>query len=203
MTSVTAYATVECLPQLKLKEIRPSGFAPSGSNLLEKSLCNALESILGNEEFNRLIKTSSWCTALKTFNDIILPSYDEQDDTMYLQFPNGGLKDNEKMGLFHDTWALDVSWMEMIFQPFIEENIKLLSGTMQNVSTIVLFGDTSSLKYLRLRIQRRFPLLRVLTHVEQSTAFAAAKGAIISQYPEQLARAIDLDDAAGRRPREN
>ncbi|KAJ3577211.1 hypothetical protein NPX13_g3354 [Xylaria arbuscula] len=179
----------------------PSGGA-LGSLMINRSFEELIRQTVGEDAFVGLKKTEGFRSALREFDVSHKPSFRGSGDLdRYVSFPMANLKDNKAKGVVKNCMTLTGQTMFRIFDPIIQEIVKLvveqvrdvqikrLESKNKNGSTVkcpplkavFLVGGFGASAYLKERIQTANPDIMVVQPKEAWSVIA--KGAAMSKLP--------------------
>ncbi|KAI0965133.1 Hsp70 family protein-like protein [Xylaria arbuscula] len=174
----------------------PSGGA-LGSLMLNRSFEELIRQTVGEEAFVSLKKTEGYRSALREFDAAHKLSFrGPRDSDRYVNFPMANLKDNKAKGLVKNCMTLTGQTMFRIFDPIIQEIVKLVVEQVRDVQikrleskhkngsdvkAVFLVGGFGASAYLKECIQAANPDIMVVQPKEAWSAIA--RGAALSKLP--------------------
>ncbi|KFG86767.1 putative hsp70 protein [Metarhizium anisopliae] len=188
-----SYEVHQVVPNLQVKEIVPGTGGMAGSMGLNQRFAQAVQNLIGDEQWFPLKKSKAWAIAQRQFDQEVKKAFrGDPDEEYFVNFPMADLEDDPQSGLVSNTWRMTGSDLARIFNPLIEDVLKLIELQVQasklkrpgtGVSGIMLVGGFGSSRYLMLRAKSRFPDIQVLQ--PQDAWAAIVKGAVLSKIPGQ------------------
>lgn len=107
-------------------------------------------------------KPKTWMMGLKYFEEFVKRNYNEDENTE-VNVPFPGLPDDEEAGVDSGFMVLEAEQVKQIFEPVIDEVVKLLEGQVERirgkgdtVSGIILVGGFGQSNHLYNRLKRHF-----------------------------------------------
>ncbi|KAH7219581.1 hypothetical protein DER44DRAFT_91009 [Fusarium oxysporum] len=184
-----SYEVVSTQPSLDLAEVVPGIGSMSGSLGLNRRFAEAVQNLIGDEEWFRLKNHEAWPHADRQFDQNIKTAFNgDLEDEYIVNFPGAYLDDDDDEGLRRDTWYMSGEAVQDIFEPLIADIIRLVNEQVQGaklkrpgkpVNGIVLVGGFGASQYLKTRIGRANPDIQV---IQPDDAWAAiVKGAALSR----------------------
>lgn len=154
---------------LQIKEAVTGTGELCGSAMLNERFDRFVQERLGKGVYNSM-KDKTKLAAMKTWEEYVKRVFidGEDQDVFPIQFP--GLPDNEAMGIDCGFMSVTREEVQGIFEPIIQEVIKLVDGQIaavmakgKTVSSILLVGGFGSSEYLYNRLKEKYaPLLTAL-----------------------------------------
>ncbi|KAF9760866.1 hypothetical protein IL306_004075 [Fusarium sp. DS 682] len=184
-----SYEVVGTEPTLDLAEVVPGIGSMSGSLGLNRRFAEAVQNLIGDEEWFRLKSHDAWPLADRQFDQDIKTAFDGDLEEEYIvNFPGAYLQDVVEEGLKRDTWYMSGETVHDIFEPLITDIIRLVNDQVQGarlerpgkpVKGIFLVGGFGASQYLKARIEKANPDIQV---IQPDDAWAAiVKGAALSR----------------------
>ncbi|KAF4439111.1 hypothetical protein F53441_12662 [Fusarium austroafricanum] len=163
-----SYEVVATEPSLKLTEIIPR-------KGLNKRFAEAVQHLIGDEQWSRLKNDPAWKIAERQFDQEIKTKFTgDLDGDFVVNFPRAKLQDEVEEGLEADSWFMPGLVNEQVQAATIKRSGKSVQG-------IFLVGGFGASQYLKARIEQAYPTIEV---IQPDDAWAAiAKGAALSQFP--------------------
>ncbi|KAF4442543.1 hypothetical protein F53441_11704 [Fusarium austroafricanum] len=180
-------------PSLELAEVVPGSGGMAGSLGLNKRFAEAVQDLVGEEEWIKLKKLKGWTNAYEQFDQLVKRCFLGDTEEEYLiTFPQAGLEDNPSEGLKNDCWAMTGATVKQIFDPLVNDILRLVDEQVKNalikrpgrdIKGIFLVGGFGASQYLKECIQKAHPDVQV---IQPDDAWAAIlKGAVLSRLPHQ------------------
>lgn len=135
-----------------------------GSAFLNYRFEEHVKNRLGSETYTlmRTKKPKTWMMGLKYFEEFVKRNYNEDEDTE-VNVPFPGLPDDEEAGIDSGFMVLEAEQVKQIFEPVIQEVVKLLEGQVNGirakgdvVSGIILVGGFGQSNHLYNRLKVHF-----------------------------------------------
>ncbi|KAM5341618.1 hypothetical protein ACJ41O_014649 [Fusarium nematophilum] len=159
-----SYEVVALRPALALKEVVPGTGNMAGSLGLNKRFGEAVQNLVGEEEWIRLKKLPSWAKAAREFDlDIKTAFQGDLEDEYIVNFPGAELEDVPEEGLKRDSWFMSGHVVQGIFQPLIHDIVRLVDEQVKSamlerdakpVRGIFLVGGFGSSQFLKSSIEK-------------------------------------------------
>ncbi|KAI5269890.1 actin-like ATPase domain-containing protein [Aureobasidium subglaciale] len=163
--------TVDCigykitqLSPLRVEESAVGTGGLCGSAFLNYRFEEHVKNRLGVEKYTymRNKKPKTWMMGLKYFEEFVKRNYNEEDG-QEVNVPFPGLADNEEAGVDSGFMVMSTAQVKEIFDPVIEEVVKLLDGQVDairaksdTVSGIILVGGFGQSNHLYNRLKTHF-----------------------------------------------
>ncbi|KAH8654245.1 hypothetical protein BGZ61DRAFT_500616 [Ilyonectria robusta] len=187
------YEVVATRPGLELAEVVPGSGGMAGSLGLNKRFAEAVQDLVGEEEWIKLKKGKGWRKAYEEFDQYVKRRFLGDTEEEYLiNFPQAGLEDNPFEGLKNDCWAMTGARVKQVFDPLVNDILRLVDEQAKNalikrqgrgIKGIFLVGGFGASQYLKECIQKAHPDVQV---IQPDDAWAAIlKGAVLSRLPHQ------------------
>ena len=135
-----------------------------GSAFLNYRFEEHVKNRLGSDAYTlmRTKKPKTWMMGLKYFEEFVKRNYNEDENTE-VNVPFPGLPDDEEAGVDSGFMVLEAEQVKQIFEPVIQEVVKLLEGQVQGirakgdvVSGIILVGGFGQSNHLYNRLKVHF-----------------------------------------------
>ncbi|KAF5708419.1 Hsp70 chaperone protein [Fusarium mundagurra] len=189
------YEVISTTGSLQLAEVVPGSGGMAGSLGLNKRFAEAVQDLVGEEEWIKLKKLKGWTNAYEQFDQLVKRCFLGDTEEEYLiTFPQAGLEDNPPEGLKNDCWAMTGATVKQIFDPLVNDILRLVDEQIKNalikrqgrdIKGIFLVGGFGASQYLKECIQKAHPDVQV---IQPDDAWAAIlKGAVLSRLPHQAA----------------
>jgi hypothetical protein len=158
------------LSPLRVEESAVGTGGLCGSAFLNYRFEEHVKQRLGMERYiaMRNKKPKTWMMGLKYFEEFVKRNYNEDEDTE-VNVPFPGLPDDEEAGVDSGFMVLEAEQVKQIFEPVIDEVVKLLEGQVEGirakgdtVSGIILVGGFGQSNHLYNRLKRHFNSLAAL-----------------------------------------
>ncbi|KAF4961796.1 hypothetical protein FSARC_10092 [Fusarium sarcochroum] len=186
-----SYKVMATEPALDIAEVVPGKGNMAGSLGLNKRFAEAVQNLVGDEEWIRLKKLPAWVKADHQFDQSIKTAFTgDLDEDMIVNFPGANLKDDVEEGLQRDSWFMPGKTVQDIFEPLIVDILRLVNEQVQAarleqsgkpVKGIFLVGGFGASQYLKARMEKANPGIQV---IQPDDAWAAiVKGAALSRLP--------------------
>ncbi|KAF5561842.1 Hsp70 family heat shock protein [Fusarium phyllophilum] len=165
-----SYEVVSTQPSLDLAEVVPGIGSMSGSLGLNRRFAEAVQNLIGDEEWFRLKNHEAWPLAERQFDQSIKTAFNgDLEDEYIVNFPGAYLEDDDEERLLRDTWFMSG---ETVQGARLKRPGKPLKG-------IFLVGGFGASQYLKARIEKANPDIQV---IQPDDAWAAiVKGAALSR----------------------
>ncbi|KAF4497861.1 Hsp70 family [Fusarium agapanthi] len=165
-----SYEVVSTQPSLDLAEVVPGIGSMSGSLGLNRRFAEAVQNLIGDEEWFRLKNLDAWPLAERQFDQSIKTAFNgDLEDEYIVNFPGAYLEDDDEERLLRDTWYMSG---EAVQGASLKRPGKPLKG-------IFLVGGFGASQYLKARIEKANPEIQV---IQPDDAWAAiVKGAALSR----------------------
>ncbi|RBR08073.1 hypothetical protein FVER53590_00133 [Fusarium verticillioides] len=184
-----SYEVVSTKPSLDLAEVVPGIGSMSGSLGLNRRFAEAVQNLIGDEEWFRLKNHDAWPLAERQFDQSIKTAFNgDLEDEYIVNFPGAYLEDDDEERLLRDTWYMSGEAVRDIFEPLIADIIRLVNEQVQGarlkrpgkpLKGIILVGGFGASQYLKARIEKANPDIQV---IQPDDAWAAiVKGAALSR----------------------
>ncbi|KAH7157318.1 hypothetical protein B0J13DRAFT_592817 [Dactylonectria estremocensis] len=188
-----SYQVEAALPELRVKELVPGTGGMAGSLGLNKRFAEAVERLVGEDQWYELKKSKAFFLANKLFDREIKKSFQgSQDEEYFVNFPTAKLEDDPDNGLESNTWRMTGEDLKAIFDPLVTDILRLINDQIQRVRLkqgtqdmkgIFLVGGFGGNQYLMKRVRNEHPDIEIL---QPPDAWAAiAKGAALSRMPRE------------------
>ncbi|KAG0014631.1 hypothetical protein BGZ81_000354 [Podila clonocystis] len=165
-----------------LREITRGHGGSCGSNFLDTNMERLLEHKF--QRYRRGIKARAWASLMDTFDSMIKPIFNGQDDVL-MQIPQStGLEDLNDPEIGIEEGVLCVSAEEMkneVYEPVISDVLDLIRVQLhqsKNCNAIFLVGGFGSSRYLEERVRQEFSHLVSFVAVPQRPDLAIVRGAV-------------------------
>jgi hypothetical protein len=164
------------LSPLRVEESAVGTGGLCGSAFLNYRFEEHVKQRLGTERYlaMRNKKPKTWMMGLKYFEEFVKRNYNEDEDTE-VNIPFPGLPDDEAAGVDSGFMVMEAQQVKQIFDPVIEEVVKLLDGQVDvirgkgdTVSGIILVGGFGQSNHLYNRLKVHFNSPAVLPPSEDS-----------------------------------
>ncbi|EXM19166.1 hypothetical protein RAB80_011500 [Fusarium oxysporum f. sp. vasinfectum] len=186
-----SYKVVATEPTLDLAEVVPGTGNMAGSLGLNKRFAEAVQNLIGDEEWLRLKKLPAWAKADRQFDREVKTSFTgDVDDEFVINFPGAHLQDDIDEGLQRDSWFMSGEKVQQIFEPLVVDIIRLVNEQVQSamlersgtpINGIFLVGGFGASQYLKARLEKANRGIQV---IQPDDAWAAiVKGAALSRLP--------------------
>jgi hypothetical protein len=170
----------------------------AGSLGLNKRFAEAVQDLVGEEEWIRLKKGIGWQKAYGEFDQYVKRCFVGDVEVEYfIPFPQANLEDNPSEGLKNDCWVMTGAKVKQVFEPIINDILRFISEQVtkalverqgKGIKGIFLVGGFGASQYLKDRIQESHPDIQV---IQPDDAWAAIlKGAVLSRLPQQAATVV-------------
>ncbi|KAF5701588.1 Hsp70 chaperone protein [Fusarium globosum] len=165
-----SYEVVSTQPSLNLAEAVPGIGSMSGSLGLNRRFAEAVQNLIGDEEWFRLKNHDAWPLADRQFDQSVKTAFNgDLEDEYIVNFPGAYLEDDDEERLCRDTWYMSG---ETVQGARLKCPGKPLKG-------IFLVGGFGASQYLKARIEKANPDIQV---IQPDDAWAAiVKGAALSR----------------------
>ncbi|KAG4434043.1 hypothetical protein IFR05_010465 [Cadophora sp. M221] len=185
-------------PRLELKELVPGTGGMAGSLGLNKRFEQAIEELVGDDQYLTLYKTKGFQQAVQQFDQSVKTSFrGDLDEEYYINFPMANLEDDPANDLGSNCWNMKGSDVKTIFDPLISDIQRLVqeqSRSRHVISTsnwsethtsqaIFLVGGFGSSEYLKGCLENDHPTIQVIQ--PRGAWVAIVKGAVLSQLPQE------------------
>ncbi|KAH7175320.1 hypothetical protein EDB81DRAFT_769600 [Dactylonectria macrodidyma] len=188
-----SYQVEAALPVLQVKELVPGTGGMAGSLGLNKRFAEAVERLVGEDQWYELKRSKAFFLANKLFDREIKKSFTgNPDEEYFVNFPTAKLKDDPESGLEDNTWRMTGDDVKAIFDPLVTDILRLINDQVQRVRLkqgtqdlkgIFLVGGFGGSQYLTKRVRDEHPDIEIL---QPPDAWAAiAKGAALSRMPRE------------------
>ncbi|KAI1428888.1 actin-like ATPase domain-containing protein [Xylaria sp. FL1777] len=185
------YEVTSMVPSLKLAEVVPGKGGMAGSLGLNKRFAEAVQNVVGDEQWTTLKKGVGWSKASTEFDTVVKIAFrGDLEENFYISFPQTQLKDDNEENLVGNCWTMTGSRVKEIFDPLVTDIIRLIDEQVKNallkrrgrkIKGIFLVGGFGSSQYLKTCIEKEMPNIQV---IQPSDAWAAiVKGAVLSRMP--------------------
>ncbi|KAF7557450.1 hypothetical protein G7Z17_g653 [Cylindrodendrum hubeiense] len=163
-----SYQVEAALPRLQVKELVPGTGGMAGSLGLNKRFAEAVNDLVGDEQWLALKKSKAFFLAEKQFDREIKKSFHGgEDEEYFVNFPTAKLKDDLDKGLEASTWRMTGDDLKDIFDPLVDDIIRLIGD-----QGIFLVGGFGSNQYLTERVRNEHPDIDVLQPPDAWAAIA-------------------------------
>lgn len=190
---LVSYKVEAALPRLQVKEIVPGTGGMSGSLGLNKKFADAVEDLVGDDQWKNLKKSKAFHLANRQFDrDVKRLFRGGADEEYFINFPTANLEDDAENGLESCSWRMTRDDLRLIFNPLITDILMLINDQVQKVKLkegaksikgLFLVGGFGSNHYLMSRVKAEHPDIEIL---QPPDAWAAiAKGAALSRMPRE------------------
>ena len=158
-----AYKVASLLP-LRVEESAVGTGGLCGSAFLNYRFEDHVKARLGPERYHNMRerKQKTWMMGLKHFEEFVKRNFNE-DEPQEVNIPFPGLADDEEAGLDCGFLSMSAEQVRAIFEPVIQDVIKLLEGQVDiikrrgdQVSGIILVGGFGQSSYLYSRLKKHF-----------------------------------------------
>ncbi|KAH6884874.1 hypothetical protein B0T10DRAFT_550765 [Thelonectria olida] len=188
-----SYQVEAALPRLQVKELVHGTGGMAGSLGLNRGFSDAVEELVGEDQWLELKKSKAFFLANKQFDREIKKSFQgEHDEEYFVNFPTAKLEDDPDSDLEASTWRITGEKLNEIFEPLITDILRLINDQVQRVRLkqeseelkgIFLVGGFGGNQYLIRRVRNEHPDIEIL---QPPDAWAAiAKGAALSRMPRE------------------
>ncbi|KAF5628925.1 Hsp70 family heat shock protein [Fusarium sp. NRRL 52700] len=127
-----SYEVVSTQPSLDLAEVVPGIGSMSGSLGLNRRFAEAVQNLIGDEEWFRLKNHDAWPLAERQFDQSIKTAFNgDLEDEYIVNFPGAYLEDDDEERLLRDTWYMSGEAVRDIFEPLIADIIRLVNEQVQ------------------------------------------------------------------------
>ncbi|KAI0131600.1 actin-like ATPase domain-containing protein [Hypoxylon sp. NC0597] len=189
------YEVTKLSPALELVEVVPGSGGMAGSLGLNKRFTEAVQNLVGDEQWVTLKKGVGWSKALNEWEKIIKTGFQgDLDEEYFVSFPQAKLEDDPEGNLIGNCWTMSGRDVQEIFDPLVNDIIRLIDEQInrallkrqgKRLKGIFLVGGFGSSQYLKSCIERAVPHIQV---IQPDDAWAAiVKGAVLSRIPQQAA----------------
>ncbi|MCJ1301655.1 hypothetical protein MMC08_004456, partial [Hypocenomyce scalaris] len=194
-----SYEVTNLSPKLKLKELVPGKGGMAGSLGLNKRFEQAVEDVVGEEQFHTLRKTTGFEQAMLQFDRSIKTAFrGDIDDEYYVNFPMAKLQDDEMNNIQANCWNMKGDNVKGIFQPLMTDIQRLVDDQVnlvkvkrmseshpkaKEIKAIFLVGGFGSSEYLKKCLEETHPGIQVIQPHDAWSAIV--KGAVLSQLPDE------------------
>ncbi|OTA60000.1 actin-like ATPase domain-containing protein [Hypoxylon sp. EC38] len=187
------YEVTNLSPALELVEVVPGSGGMAGSLGLNKRFTEAVQNLVGDEQWIKLKKGVGWSKALNEWEKIIKTGFQgDLDEEYFVSFPQAKLEDNPEENLIGNCWTMSGRDVQEIFDPLVNDILRLIDDQIKSallkrqgegLKGIFLVGGFGSSQYLKSCIERAVPNIQV---IQPDDAWAAiVKGAVLSRIPQQ------------------
>ncbi|KAI1144855.1 actin-like ATPase domain-containing protein [Nemania diffusa] len=184
-----SYEITSIKPSLELAELVPGKGGMAGSLGLNKRFAEAVQNVVGDEQWVTLKKGVGWSKASNEFDKVVKTAFrGDTDENFYIPFPSATLEDNEDEDLLGNCWAMSGTHVKEIFDPLITDIIRLVEEQVNSaqvklqgraIKGIFLVGGFGASQYLKSCIEKSIPNIQV---IQPDGAWAAiVKGAVLSR----------------------
>ncbi|CAO1601112.1 hypothetical protein XANCAGTX0491_004776 [Xanthoria calcicola] len=196
-----SYEITALAPTLELKELVTGKGGMAGSLGLNKRFAQAVQNLVGEDQFFHLRKETGFEEAMKQFDKTIKTAFrGDLEEDYYVNFPRAKLDDDAPNRLEANCWNMKGADVKKIFQPLItdiermvEDQVNLVRVKRLNeghpkaneIKAIFLVGGFGSSEYLKQCLQTAHPNIQVIQPTDAWSAIV--KGAVLSQLPEEAA----------------
>ncbi|KAH8595949.1 hypothetical protein B0O99DRAFT_511415 [Bisporella sp. PMI_857] len=180
-------------PALELAEVVPGSGGMAGSLGLNKRFTEAVQNVVGDDQWIELKKGVGYAKAMTEFDKNIKTAFrGDVEEDFFVSFPQAKLEDNPDENLTGNCWTMTGRDVKAIFDPLINDILRLIDEQVKNalikrqgrdLKGIFLVGGFGSSQYLKKCIEKSFPDIQV---IQPDDAWAAiVKGAVLSRLPNQ------------------
>lgn len=127
----------------------------AGSLGLNKRFAEAVQNVVGDEQWVTLKKGVGWSKASNEFDKVVKTAFrGDTDENFYIPFPSATLEDNEDEDLLGNCWAMSGTHVKEIFDPLITDIIRLVEEQV-NSAQVKLQGRAIKVRsYLDINTNR-------------------------------------------------
>ncbi|KAI0528130.1 actin-like ATPase domain-containing protein [Xylaria bambusicola] len=184
-----SYEITSTNPSLELAELVPGKGGMAGSLGLNKRFAEAVQNLVGDEQWVTLKKGVGWSKASTEFDKVVKTAFrGDVDENFYISFPSANLEDDEDEDLVGNCWTMSGRQVKGIFDPLITDIIRLVEEQVNSaqaklqgrpIKAIFLVGGFGASLYLKSCIENEIPNIQV---IQPDGAWAAiVKGAVLSR----------------------
>ncbi|EFY92901.1 putative hsp70 protein [Metarhizium acridum CQMa 102] len=170
-----SYEVHQVVPNLQVKELVPGTGGMAGSMGLNQRFAQAVQNLIGDEQWFPLKKSKAWAIAQRQFDQEVKRAFrGDPDEEYFVNFPMAALEDDPQNGLVSNTWRMTGQVVSQDVLRLIEFQVQAskLKRLGTGVSGIMLVGGFGSSRYLMLRARSRFPDIQVLQPQDAWAAIA-------------------------------
>ncbi|KAK3939287.1 chaperone protein DnaK [Diplogelasinospora grovesii] len=199
-----SYTITKLKPILEVTEATPGTGSLCGSTFLNMRFRNFLKAKLGNEEgFDDEVLAE----AMEKFERTVKRQFtvNAPPDETYI-IPVGGLANNKELGISRGRYSLKASDLQMIFEPVIQEVIKLvkdqISSSAVPISAVLLVGGFGASNYLKERL--RSSIDKKIKIMQPPNAWlAVVHGAVMKGLAQCAPEKLTMVKVANRKARKH
>ncbi|OTA93248.1 hypothetical protein M434DRAFT_11786 [Hypoxylon sp. CO27-5] len=166
------YEVTSLSPALELVEVVPGSGGMAGSLGLNKRFTEAVQNLVGDEQWIKLKKGVGWSKALNEWEKIIKTGFQgDLDEEYFVSFPQAKLEDDPEENLIGNCWTMSGKDVQEIFDPLVNDIIRLIDEQIKSallkrqgegLKGIFLVGGFGSSQYLKSCIERAVPNVQVI-----------------------------------------
>ncbi|KAI2626431.1 actin-like ATPase domain-containing protein [Hypoxylon sp. NC1633] len=179
------YEITSLAPALELAEVVPGSGGMAGSLGLNKRFTEAVQNVVGDEQWIMLKKSVGWSKAMDEFDKVIKLAFrGDVEEDFFVSFPQAKLEDDPDENLVGNCWTMTGQDVQAIFDPLVNDVLRLIDDQV-NRALIKRQGKGGfgSSQYLKTQIEKAVPDVQV---IQPDDAWAAiVKGAVLSRMPQQ------------------
>ncbi|KAK8071086.1 hypothetical protein PG997_011289 [Apiospora hydei] len=175
------YEVAQAYP-LELAEVVPGSGGMAGAIGLNKRFEDSVRDLIGEVQMAALKSTpDGWVYVLDQFETGIKRKFsdDSFDEPYYVHFLGLRLEDDPSENLEHNDWSMKWGDLHEIFDPLVEDVIRLIDEQVQSsrkkhpfhpIKAIFLVGGFGSNSYLKTRIEKHFRDVQVIQPANAASA---------------------------------
>lgn len=122
-------------PNLEVKELVPGTGGMAGSLGLNQRFVEAVENLVGDDQWNKLRKTKGLSLAEKQFEREVKRAFcGDPEDEYYISFPMADLEDDPDNGLKKQCWRMTGKDLQWMFDPLVTDILRLIDDQIKSVT---------------------------------------------------------------------
>lgn len=186
---------VKNIQPLELAELVPGIGGMVGSLGLNELFEEAVQRLVGEDQFESLKGTIGWAKALNEFDKTIKIGFNgDVTDIHFVNFPMARLKDDPAENLYGSCWEMTGDVLQDIFDPIIRDVLQLVAGQVADATSkrgnrrlkgIFLVGGFGSSRYLKQRLEEVYEPDGIQIIQPHDSWGAIVKGAALSRVYNQ------------------
>ncbi|KAJ6786294.1 hypothetical protein PWT90_00834 [Aphanocladium album] len=173
-----SYEVESTNPKLELKEVVEPKGGIAGSMFLNTGFKEAVKEIIPSDKWQSFKGSKAMATAEKQFDMVIKRDFQGiLEEDFYVNFTRANLKDDPSHGLISDVWEMPGAKVKKIFDPLINDILRLVRDQVQAVvsqqkvvKAIFLVGGFGNNQYLRQAVENAHRDIKVVQPEESWAA---------------------------------
>ncbi|KAK5629126.1 hypothetical protein RRF57_004841 [Xylaria bambusicola] len=150
-----SYEITSTKPSLELAELVPGKGGMAGSLGLNKRFAEAVQNVVGDEQWVTLKKGVGWSKASNEFDKVVKTAFrGDIDENFYISFPFATLEDDEDEDLVGNCWTMSGRHVKEIFDPLVTDIIRLVEEQVKNAQVKVQGRPIKVSNYLDMNSNR-------------------------------------------------